>query len=512
MCALRSAKSPKSCHTVDFHRNAVKISGRDLEAQANAHGLQVWARNGMSPALLAEPLEKVDSIPSECASNADATMTNHRRTGLVLGGIAAAFVIASVFVVPVLLDANRYRAKAISYVEESTGKKVEIGRLAVTFFPTLTIRVDDFAVKSPPLFPPSYILKVARIDAQLDGRALLHRQVVITAMVLEQPVVNLVSDPDGPWNFENSKGKNGTISSRIGVIALVKINRGHVLVSNLLPSDAPGPVFFEAQDVTTELQNVDVDAITNPSSTTLDAQGSLKAAVLRFGAIEAKQLSSNIRLQARQVLFTNVNAETYGGNTSGEFAIKLSGKNPSFKTIATMKRVDVAYFLSSFKNARGKMTGTLEGELKIAGEITHSVDPWDGLHGSGHLTVRDGRVPNLKLNANLMKLAHYNDLGPAKNDPSSFNSISTDLELDSGRILSKVIDIDGYGVDIDGSGTVSLTGSDELDYQGVAKIAKQGFMTNLFARLAGGTLKDGQLFFPFHIGGTIDRPVFAKGK
>jgi hypothetical protein len=37
-------------------------------------------------------------------------------------------------------------------------------------------------------------------------------------------------------------------------------------------------------------------------------------------------------------------------------------------------------------------------------------------------------------------------------------------------------------------------------------------VTNLFARLAGGTLKDGKLSFPFHIGGTIDNPVFAKGK
>lgn len=439
-------------------------------------------------------------------------MTIRRGTGLILAGIAAAFVIASVFVESMLLNANRYRANAVSYVEKSTGKKVEIGRLAVTLFPKVTIRVDDFAVKSPPLFSPSYILKVARIDAELDGWALLHRQVVITAMVLEQPVVNLVSDPDGPWNFENPKAKSAPISSQIGVIALVKINRGHVLVSNLLPSDAPGPVFLEVQDVTCELRNVDVDAITNPTSTTLDAQGSLKAVVLRFGAIEAKNWSSTIRLQTRQVFFTDVATETYGGNTSGEFAIKLSGKNPSFKTVATMKRVDVAQLLNSFKNARGKMTGKLEGELKIVGEIKHSVHPWDGLHGGGHLTVRDGQVPSLRLNANLMKLAHYNDLGPAKNDPSSFSFVSTDLEIDHDRISSKVIDIDGYGVDIDGSGAVSLTGSGELDYQGVAQIAKQGFVTNLFARLAGGTLKDGKLFFPFHIGGTIDNPVFAKGK
>jgi len=336
---------------------------------------------------------------------------------------------------------------------------------------------------------------------------------VIRSLLLDEPIINLVSDPDGPWNFENPGAKSRPSSFPIGLIALVKIKRGHVTVSNLLPSDAAGPVFFEAQEVSSELSNVNAVAIIDPASTTLDGQGTLKAAMLRFGSIEAKNLSSNIRLQARHVFFTDVEAETYGGSTSGEFSIKLAGKNASFKTDARMKGIDVAQLLSTFQSARGRMTGKMEGDLKIAGEIEHSVHPWAGLHGTGHLTVRDGQVPSLKLNANLMKLAHYNDLGPAKNDPSSFNFVSTDLELDHERISSKVIDIDGYGVDLDGSGSVSISGSDELNYQGVAEIvSKQGFMTNLFARLAGGTLKDGKLSFPFHIGGTIDNPVFAKGK
>jgi len=436
-----------------------------------------------------------------------------RRTGLILAGIVAGLLLASIFVVPVLLNTDRYRLKGISYLEESTGKKVEIGRVTLTVFPKLTIRVNDFGIKSPPLFPPSYILKVARIDAQIDPWALLHRKIVIRSLVLDQPVINLVSDPDGPWNFENPGAKNKPDSLLIGVIALVKITRGQILVSNLLPSDAAGPVFFEAHEVSSELENVNADAIGNPASTTLDGQGTLKAALLRFGSIEATNLSSNVRLQARQVSFTDVQAETYGGHTRGELSIKLSGKNASFKTDARMKRIDVAHLLSAFHNARGKMTGRMEGELKIAGEIGHSLHPWEKLHGTGHLTVRDGQVPSLKLNANLMKLVHYNDLGPAKNDPSSFNFVSTDLELDHERISSQVIDVDGYGVDVDGSGSVSISGSDELNYKGVAEImSKQGFVTNLFARMAGGTLKDGKLSFPFHVGGTIDKPVFAKGK
>jgi hypothetical protein len=134
------------------------------------------------------------------------------------------------------------------------------------------------------------------------------------------------------------------------------------------------------------------------------------------------------------------------------------------------------------------------------------------MRGTGHLKVTNGQVPSLMLNSNLMKLAHFNDLGPAKENPSSFNSISTDLELANLRISSKAIDIDGYGVDVDGSGSVSVSGSDELNYSGVAAITtKQGFLTNVFARLEGAKVEDGKLSFPFRIGGTIDSPKFSKG-
>jgi uncharacterized protein involved in outer membrane biogenesis len=267
-----------------------------------------------------------------------AAMIIRRRTGLVLVGIACAMLVVLIFLLPILLNADRYRTKVISYLEEKTGKNVEIGRLAVTFSPRLAIQVDDFGVKSPPLFPPTYIINVVRIDVQLDLGSLLHRQVVIKSLVLEQPIINLVSDPDGPWNFENPGTKNTPGSLLFGMVWRVEIKRGRVAASNLLPSDAAGPVFFEARDVSSELENVNVDAIADPSSTTLDGQGTLKAGLLRFGSIEAKNLNSNIRLQAREVFFTSVKGDAYGGNATGALSIKLSGKNPSFKTDVRAER------------------------------------------------------------------------------------------------------------------------------------------------------------------------------
>ena len=434
-----------------------------------------------------------------------------RRTALIVGLIAAMILLALVFVLPGFLNFDRYRPQVISYLQEQTGKQVEIGGLALTFLP-LTIHIDRFGVKNPPIFPAGYIIQVGRIDAELSVAALMHRQVIIKSLVLEDPVLNLTSDPDGPWNFESPRSN---ISANVpgGVISSVKVKRGLIIASNLLPSDKAGPIFFEAHEITCELEQVNLGGIINPSSSSMDGQGSLKAGLLRFGVIEARNLDSKLRLESRHVFFTDVKAQLYGGSAEGGLSFDLSKKNISFKTDARLSGINLAQLLAAFPKGGGQMTGRMDGELKLRGEIAHSLRPLAGIHGTGHMKVRNGQVPSLKLNANLMKLAHFNDLGPAKDDPSSFNVITTDLELDNQRISSRVIDIDGYGVDVDGSGSVSVSGSDELNYHGLAEITtKESFFTNTVARLSGATLKNGRLQFPFRIGGTIDSPIFSKGK
>jgi uncharacterized protein involved in outer membrane biogenesis len=435
-----------------------------------------------------------------------------RKIGLILVGSVAILLLALVFVAPRLINVDRYRPRVISYLQQETGKQIEIGRLSLTFFP-MAIHIDRFGVRNPPIFPAGYVVQVARIDAELSVAALLHRRIVIKSIALEQPVLNMTSDPDGPWNFENPNSQASANTLRLGVITRVQINRGQLIASNLLPSDAAGPVFFEAHEISCDLEQVNLVGIINPASSSMDGRGSLKASILRFGSVEARDLESKLLLESRGVSFSDLKAQVYGGKAAGELSFDLSGKNTSFKTHARFTGVNVAQLLAAFQNGGGQMTGKMEGDVKLAGDIEHSARPLAGIHGAGHVTVRNGQVPSLKLNANLMKLAHFNDLGPAKNDPSSFNLITTDLELSNQRISSRVIDIDGYGVDVDGSGSVSVSGSDQLDYRGLAEITtKESFFTNTVARMSGASLKDGKLQFPFRVGGTIDSPIFTKGK
>src|SRR6478735_89276 len=111
-------------------------------------------------------------------------MIMRRRSTLIVAGVVGMLLLALILVVPAVINVDRYRPQLISYLQEKTGKKVEIGRLALTFFP-VTIHIDHIGVRNPPIFPAGYVLQVARLDAELGLGALLHRQLAIKSLVVE---------------------------------------------------------------------------------------------------------------------------------------------------------------------------------------------------------------------------------------------------------------------------------------------------------------------------------------
>src|SRR5713226_921957 len=137
---------------------------------------------------VAPPVARIARHENNCILKL--AMPIRRGTGLIVVGIAAILLLALISRVPGLINVDRYRSQVISYLQEKTGKQVEIGRLALTFFP-VTIHVDHIGVKNPPIFPAGYVVQVARVDAELSVAALLHRQVVIKSIVLEEPILNM---------------------------------------------------------------------------------------------------------------------------------------------------------------------------------------------------------------------------------------------------------------------------------------------------------------------------------
>ena len=444
-------------------------------------------------------------------------MAIRRRTTVVLSLSILVLIALAGTLVSIFVDPDRYRPQVISYLEAKTGKKIEIGHLGVTWLP-LSLRLDDFVSRNPQPFPPGYFVKSKHIDAAIDAGSLLHREFVIKSLVLQEPVINAVSDPDGLWNFENppskTSGKRAPIFA-LGVIPRVEIIGGKVLGSSLIePNDLPGPIVFEASNISALLRQVDFNAFTSLSSQTSSApvaSGEMRADSLRFGSIQVTNLRSKLSLLTKQVSLTDVSVEAARGRATGELFFDLSGNKAHFNATISLTGLDVAHLLTAFPDGRGKMTGIMEGRVNLTGAIEHNTTPLQGIRGTGKLTVRDGELPSLAANDNLKKMTRFRDEKNAIRDPSAFSSFSSDISLADQRISSRQIDIAFYGVDIQCAGILGLSQGGVLDYQGVAKVMKkQGFLTDTFAKLLHDAKEEnGRLIFPIRVKGTMENPKIS---
>ncbi len=115
--------------------------------------------------------------------------------------VVSVIVLTGALIAFVFTNPDRYRPEVIAYLQNKTGKQIQIGHVGVRLFPALSIRVYDLGVKNPTAFPPGYFLTAPTVDAEVDVGALLHQRIAIKSIVLNDPVVNVISDPDGLWNF-----------------------------------------------------------------------------------------------------------------------------------------------------------------------------------------------------------------------------------------------------------------------------------------------------------------------
>ena len=171
-------------------------------------------------------------------------MSKGKKIALGILIFVAVLLVGLAVVIPILIDIDRYRPQVVKHLQEETGKPVEIGRLTLHLFPSVSIRVDDFSMGNPEGFPKGTFVKTKSILADVDAGALWDHKVIVKSLEINDPVLNLLQDTRGKWNFENppkpssakvaSEGSPSSFS--LGVISKVTISNAQLKAANLLAS------------------------------------------------------------------------------------------------------------------------------------------------------------------------------------------------------------------------------------------------------------------------------------
>jgi len=496
-------------------------------------------------------------------------MSARAKFSVVILVLVAVVMATLLLLLPRLANIDQFRPRIIANLERQTGRSVDIGRLSLAILPKFSIRADDVAVGNPRDFPQGPFLEIRKIYFDLDFRSALQRRLVIKSLELDQPVVSLLTNSSGHWNTESPRPP--TVRPAVwqegpatpAAIAEVQINHGHVTCAVVSGSGQLLPISFDAQDVSAELHDVNPQGLgwnlnpvrltqfgsnrggwagaassppaslqvlqiswTQPSAVEgeaaaspqgpLVARGTLSAQSARFGDVETTGFKSAVQLYDGGVHLDALDMALFGGRVTGDFVWNSRARPSQYAARLALSGIDTARLLLAFPNAPGKLTGTLEGHLDLRGSTPPAAatvpgNPLADTDGTGDLTIRNGTLPMLRVNADMRQLLkNIVRTGSPSADPSSFRSISADLEINGGEIRSRQITILGNGIEMDVTGSLALGGSGRLDYQGVGKIDTQrnGY-SSVLAGILGSKISGGKITFPFTLTGTLESPHFG---
>ena len=129
-----------------------------------------------------------------------------RKIGLVVGILSAAIVLVLAGVWA-LFDVNRYRDRIQTALSDQLQRKVELGRMQLGLIP-LRFQVENLAIADDPNFgPQAPFVHADKLNVLVAIGPLLTGNVKVDSLDLERPVVELVKNKQGVWNFSTLGGQ-----------------------------------------------------------------------------------------------------------------------------------------------------------------------------------------------------------------------------------------------------------------------------------------------------------------
>ena len=121
--------------------------------------------------------------------------------------IIAGAVLLVLFVLPVLalvnLNAliNRNKDYLLARAEAALGRHVEVGDIGVTLWGGIGVRLKSFSVADDPSFSKEPFVRAADLQVNMKFLPLLRKELVVSRVILNRPVIHVIKDQDGRFNF-----------------------------------------------------------------------------------------------------------------------------------------------------------------------------------------------------------------------------------------------------------------------------------------------------------------------
>src|SRR5439155_1102304 len=287
-------------------------------------------------------------------------MTHKRMIGWILGSIAALLVVVVVAGIFTLRSGGFHRyvlAKIVESTNEATGGRTEIKNFDF-HWRNLSADVYGLVLHGTEKDPNRPLLALDKLSINLKIISALHRKVDLNEIVVQHPVIHLISDRDGRSNIPQPKPKKE--SAPVNVFDLgIK----HVLLTNgeIYYNQERSPIEAELHDLQTEIQyeiflrNVVVEG--RLDSRELDLLLPQAHAAVR--AIHGQYKLANGNLAA-----SDIGADLLGGHLSAELTMQHMDTTPVSRLRASVRAISlrsIREVANSGDLKRVPVTGRIDG-------------------------------------------------------------------------------------------------------------------------------------------------------
>lgn len=218
-------------------------------------------------------------------------LRNKKKSVLVVSGILV-LVLSALLTLPFFIDETRVRNLIVSRLESSLQRKVSVQAAEITIFTGIGVRLRNVLISEDPRFGSAGFMQLESLRVEPSLLPLLRGRVQFSSIQAVQPVIRLVRNAAGVWNFSSisrkpgeeaeSKAAASPASSATWAISMLSMRDGTVSVRDQLSRAKAQETQYEHINAT--LTGISPDTPTNflvevqipgTGRRTLKAQGEL---------------------------------------------------------------------------------------------------------------------------------------------------------------------------------------------------------------------------------------------
>ncbi len=148
---------------------------------------------------------------------------------IIVMSVVFVLVVCAV-VAPFLVDLNKYKRQIIGFAKPYLGRDIDFGNIKLTVLKGLGAEIQGLRIAENPEFGKGDFLDMERLRIKVKLFPLIKKQVQVKELILDKPVVRLIKNTEGKYNFgdlmsspgnghsdtESSKKKDGETGKKNG--------------------------------------------------------------------------------------------------------------------------------------------------------------------------------------------------------------------------------------------------------------------------------------------------------